>query len=91
MSLMQRKDSHIIKVQQELQAKDEALIYQMHDGDLDIAYSGFGWEISFKIAVSICFLLILCQSIIMYCMCAILKRQVTIHSSGSLRQAPWLV
>lgn len=88
MSLMQRKDNHIIKMQQELEKKDKALIHQMHDGDLDIAFSGLVWELSFKIAVCICIILILCQCVMMYCMCSILKRHIA-NSSVSFRQSRW--
>ncbi len=90
MSLMQRKDNHIVKAQQGLDEKDKALTKQMHDGDLVIAYSGLIWDVTFKTAVCVCIFLIMCQCIMLCCMCSMVKRQVADSSMINVGRSRWM-
>jgi len=100
MSLMQRKDSHIVKARQGLEGKDEVLIKQMHDGDLAIAYSGLLWDVTFKTAVcvmycmyyctAVCIILIIGQCIMLCCLCSMLKRQAEDNSLINIGRSRWM-
>ncbi len=90
MSLMQRKDNHIVKAQQGLEEKDKALTKQMHEGDLVIAYSGLIWDVTFKTAVCVCIFLIMCQCIMLCCMCSMVKRQIADSSMINVGRSRWL-
>lgn len=90
MSLMQRKDSHIVKMQKELEDKDKGLISQMHDGDMGIALSGWLWEITFKAAICLCIILIVLQSLMLYCLCYVLKQQIAKTSRITLDRSRWI-
>lgn len=89
MSLMQRKDKHIVKAQRGLDEKDKVLTRQMHDGDLLVAYSSWFWDLTFKSAVCVCIFLIVCQCIMIYCMCVMVRRQIADSSVINVGQSRW--